>query len=79
MIGNTLDLITIGQKMLALAGILVFIAIFALVVRKNRKTLTYFIAFSIVVHIVYMTWRLLVNIPTRNTAGFIFGVLLFIA
>ena len=79
MIGNTLDLITIGQKMLALAGILVFIAIFALVVRKNRKTLKYFIAFSIVIHIVYMTWRLLFTIPTRNTAGFIFGVLLFIA
>jgi len=79
MIGNTFDLMAIGQKMLALAGILVFIAIFALVVRRNKKALKYFIAFAMVVHIVYMTWRLLFTIPTQNAVGFIFGVLLFLA
>jgi len=79
MIGNTFNLITIGQKMLTLAGILVFIAIFALLVRRNKKTLKYFIAFAMLVHIVYMVWRLLFTIPTRNAVGFVFGVLLFLA
>ena len=79
MIGNTFDLIAIGQKMLALAGILAFILVFALIVRKNRKYLKYFIAFAMAVHLVYMTWRLLFTIPTMNAVGFIFGCLLFLA
>ena len=79
MIGNTFDLMAISQKMLVLAGILVFIAVFALVVRKNRKTLKYFIAFAMLIHVVYMIWRLLFTIPTQNPIGFVFGVLLFLA
>ncbi len=76
---NTFDLISIGEKLLALAGMLVLILAFALVVRSNRKALKYFIAFAMGMHLTYMVWRILYTIPTQNSAGFIFGMLLFLA
>lgn len=79
MIGNTLDLIVIAQKMAALANILLGMVIFAWVVRTNHKFLKYFIALAMLVQIVYMIWRLLYTIPTQNAAGFIFGCLLFLS
>jgi cellulose synthase (UDP-forming) len=79
MIANQLDLMAIGQKMLALACILFFILIFSLAVRSNRKLLKYFIGFAMLVHVVYMTWRLLFTIPRLNAISFIFGMLLFLA
>lgn len=79
MLGTTLDLKVIGEKMIALAIILTFIIIFALIVRKNRKFLKYFIGLAIFIQIIYMTWRLLFTIPTQNLIGFIFGLLLFLA
>jgi cellulose synthase (UDP-forming) len=79
LIGNTLDLISIGEKMLALAGILILSLAFAFVVRTNRTTLKYFIVFAMLVHITYITWRILFTIPTQNSVGFIFGMLLFFA
>ncbi len=79
MFGTTLDLIVIGQKMILLAGILLFIIIFALIVRKNRKLLKYFIALAILIQVVYMLWRAIFTIPTHNLVGLIFGSLLFLA
>ena len=79
MFGNTLDLMLIGQKMLALANILLGISIFAWVVQKERKLLKYFIALAMLIQVVYMVWRLFFTIPTQNAAGFIFGTLLFLA
>jgi len=79
MFRNTLDLIVIGEKMLALASILLSISIFGWAVQKERKLLKYFIALAMLVQVVYMTWRLLFTIPTQNATGFIFGILLFLA
>lgn len=79
MFGNTLDLMLIAQKMLVLASILLGISIFAWVVQKERKLLKYFIALAMLIQVVYMTWRLFFTIPTQNAAGFIFGILLFLA
>jgi cellulose synthase (UDP-forming) len=79
MFGTTLDLKIISEKMIALAGILTFIIIFALVVRKNRKLLKYFIGLAIFIQVIYMLWRVIYTIPTRNLVGFIFGLLLFLA
>jgi cellulose synthase (UDP-forming) len=79
MLGNPFNLITIAEKMLALAAILSFIMIFAFLVRKNRRNIKYFIMFGILVQLIYMAWRVLFTIPTRNSIGFFFGVLLFFA
>ncbi len=79
MLGNTLDLIVIGEKILALASILLGISIFGWTVQKERKLLKYFVALAMLVQVIYMTWRLLFTIPTQNAAGFIFGILLFLA
>jgi len=79
MLATPFDLITIAEKMLALAIILVGIMLFAWLVRQKRSRIKYFIAFAILIQIIYMTWRVLYTIPTRNAVGFIFGVLLFLA
>lgn len=79
MLGMPFDLISIAEKLLALAAAVIFIMIFALVVRKKRRHLKYFIAFAILIQLVYIIWRLIFTIPTRNAVGFFFGVLLFIA
>jgi cellulose synthase (UDP-forming) len=79
MLGMPFDLISITGKMLVLAAALSFIMVFALIVRKKRKHLKYFIGFAILIQLVYITWRVIFTIPTRNTVGFAFGVLLFIA
>ena len=79
MLGMPFDLISIMGKMLALMAALSFIMVFALLVRNKRKHLKYFIGFAILIQLVYITWRVIFTIPTRNTVGFFFGVLLFIA
>lgn len=79
MLGMPFDLITIAGKMLALAAALSFIMVFALIVRKKRKKLKYFIGFAILIQLVYIIWRVIFTIPTRNAVGFAFGILLFIA
>jgi len=62
-----------------LAAVLCFIMVFALIVRKKRRHLKYFIGFAILIQLVYIIWRVIFTIPTRNTVGFAFGILLFIA
>jgi cellulose synthase (UDP-forming) len=79
MLGTVLDLRSIGEKMALLAVILLIIVLFAYIVRHHRKYLKYFIALAILVQIIYITWRMLFTIPTQNAAGFVFGILLFIA
>ena len=79
MIGMPFDLISIAEKLLILTAALYFIMVFALIVRKKRKYLKYFIAFAILIQLIYILWRVNFTIPTRNTVGFFFGVLLFIA
>jgi cellulose synthase (UDP-forming) len=79
MLGMPFDLITIAGKMLMLAAVLCFIMVFALIVRKKRRHLKYFIGFAILIQLVYIIWRVIFTIPTRNTVGFAFGILLFIA
>jgi cellulose synthase (UDP-forming) len=79
MFGSTLDLKIVGEKMALLAGILLIIIIFALLVHKNRKLLKYFIALAILIQVIYILWRLTFTIPTRNSIGFIFGLGLFLA
>ena len=79
MLGTPLDLITIAGKLLTLAAILSVIMVFALVIRKDKKNIKYFIAFAILIQVVYMVWRVLFTIPTFNAVGFIFGMLLFLA
>lgn len=79
MLGTPFDLISIAEKMLALGIILVGIMLFAWIVRQKRSRIKYFIAFAILIQIIYMTWRVIYTIPTRNAVGFIFGVLLFVA
>lgn len=77
MAGTTFNLISIGQKMLALAIILVVMSIFAFVVHKKPKALKFFIIFAIIVSLVYITWRLVFTIPIHNAVGLVFGLLLF--
>lgn len=79
MLGTSLDLIIIGQKMLIMAGILLVMVLFAFIARRYRKYLKHFIAFAILVNIVYIIWRLFFTIPTMNFIALIFGVLLFLA
>jgi cellulose synthase (UDP-forming) len=79
MLGTPFDLLTVATKMLALAGIILFIVVFAFFVRRNRKLLKYFIAFAILIQFVYIIWRLLFTIPTQNGIGLFFGILMFAA
>ncbi len=79
MLGMPFDLFSIAEKLLALAAVLSFIMVFALIVRKKRRQLKYFIGFAILIQLIYIIWRVLFTIPTRNAVGFFFGVLLFLA
>jgi cellulose synthase (UDP-forming) len=79
MLGMPFDLFSIAEKLLALAAVLSFIMVFALIVRKKRRQLKYFIGFAILIQLTYIIWRVLFTIPTRNAVGFFFGVLLFLA
>ena len=79
MAGTTFNLISIGQKMLALAIILTGLTLFAFIVHKKPRTLKSFIIFAVLISFIYMIWRLFFTIPINNVIGFIFGVLLFLA
>jgi cellulose synthase (UDP-forming) len=79
MLGSPFDLRIISEKMAGLAVILIVLLIFAFSAHHNRKNLKYFIAFAILIQIVYMTWRVIFTIPIFNTVGFILGGLLFLA
>jgi len=76
---NSYDLFIIGQKMLIMVAILFIMIIFALIVRKNRKLLKYFIGFAILVNLMYILWRLFFTVPTMNIFALVFGLLLLFA
>lgn len=79
MLGTSLDLLIIGRKMLIMAIILIFMVIFAFIVRKNRKYLKYFIILAILVNFFYILWRIFFTLPMMNVIALFFGLLLLLA
>lgn len=79
MLGTSFDLIIIGRKMLIMTTVLLIMMVFALIVRRNRKYLKYFISLAIIVNFVYIFWRLFFTLPTINIIAIMFGLLLLLA
>jgi cellulose synthase (UDP-forming) len=79
MLGTPFDWRIVAEKMLILSVIILVILIFAFIVRRNRKALKYFIAFAIILQLVYITWRIGYTLPTHIFWGFFFGFLLLLA